>query len=158
MFGIGMPEMLVILALALIIIGPKKLPDLAKSLGRTMREFKKATSEFKETIQLEGELSEVKETFNDISSEVKDAVDLNLKPEEQKADKTGSDDEKTEEEDSERESDSDDFGNLKNLKKEFDDLDTNTDISQKDENMMQDASPDTDDDKNDKAKGSVDDA
>ena len=158
MFGIGMPEMLVILALALIIIGPKKLPDLAKSLGRTMREFKKATSEFKETIQLEGELSEVKETFNDISSEVKDAVDLNLKPEEQKADKTGSDDEKTEEEDSERESDSDDFGNLKNLKKEFDNLDTNTDISQKDENMMQDTSPETDDDKDDKAKGSVDDA
>ena len=51
MFGIGMPEMLVILALALIVIGPKKLPDLAKSLGRAMREFKKATSEFKETIQ-----------------------------------------------------------------------------------------------------------
>ncbi len=158
MFGIGMPEMLVILALALIIIGPKKLPDLAKSLGRTMREFKKATSEFKETIQLDDELSEVKETFNDISSEVKDAVDLNLKPEKQKADKTGSDDEKTEEEDSEHESDSDDFGNLKNLKKEFDNLDTNTDISQKDENMMQDASPETDDDKNDKSKGSVDDA
>ena len=158
MFGIGMPEMLVILALALIVIGPKKLPDLAKSLGRTMREFKKATSEFKETIQLEGELSEVKETFNDISSEVKDAVDLNLKPEKQKADETGSDDEKTEEEDSDRESDSDDFGNLKNLKKEFDNLDTNTDISQKDENMMQDASPETDDDKDDKVKGSVDDA
>ena len=158
MFGIGMPEMLLILAIALIVIGPKKLPDLAKSLGRTMREFKKATSEFKETIQLDSELSEVKETFNDISSEVKDAVDLNLKPEKQKADKTGSDDEKTEEEDSERESDSDDFGNLKNLKKEFDNLDTNTDISQKDENMMEDASPETDDDKNDKSKGSVDDA
>ena len=158
MFGIGMPEMLVILALALIVIGPKKLPDLAKSLGRTMREFKKATSEFKETIQLEGELSEVKETFNDISSGVKDAVDLNLTPERQKADKTGSDDEKTEEEDSERESDSDDFGNLKNLKKEFDNLDTNTDTSERDENIMQDASPETDDDKDDKAKGSVDDA
>jgi len=156
MFGIGMPEMLVILALALIIIGPKKLPDLAKSLGRTMREFKKATSEFKETIELEGELSEVKETFNDISSEVKDAVDLNLKPEKQKADKTGSDDEKTEEEDSEHESDSDDFGNLKNLKKEFDNLDTDT--SEKDENIMQEASAETDVDKNDKSKGSVDDA
>ncbi len=60
MFGIGMPEMLVILALALIIIGPKKLPDLAKSLGRAMREFKKATNEFKESIQLESELSDVK--------------------------------------------------------------------------------------------------
>ena len=158
MFGIGMPEMLVILALALIIIGPKKLPDLAKSLGRAMREFKKATSEFKETIQLESELSDVKETFNDISDEVKDAVDLNLKPEKQKADKNGSDDEKNEEKDSEDQSESDDFGNLKNLKKEFDNLDTHTDTAQKDETMMQDASPDTDDDKKDKVKGSVDDA
>ena len=158
MFGIGMPEMLVILALALIIIGPKKLPDLAKSLGRAMREFKKATSEFKETIQLESELSDVKETFNDISDEVKDAVDLNLKPEKQKADKNGSDNEKNEEKDSEVESESDDFGNLKNLKKEFDNLEPHTDTSQKDETMMQDASPDTDDDKKDKVKGSVDDA
>jgi TatA/E family protein of Tat protein translocase len=158
MFGIGMPEMLVILAIALIVIGPKKLPDLAKSLGRAMREFKKATSEFKESIQLEGELSEVKETFKDISDEVKDAVDLNLKPEKQKADKTGSDDEKDEEKDSQRESESDDFDNLKNLKKEFDNLETHTDTSQKDETMMQDVSPATDEDKKDKAKGSVDDA
>jgi TatA/E family protein of Tat protein translocase len=158
MFGIGMPEMLVILALALIVIGPKKLPDLAKSLGRAMREFKKATNEFKETIQLEGELSEVKETFNDLSDGVKDAVDLNLKPEKQKTDKIGSDDEKNKEKDNEDKSESDDFGNLKNLKKEFDNLDTHTDTSQKDETVMQDASPDSDDDKKDKVKGSVDDA
>jgi Tat protein translocase TatB subunit len=158
MFGIGMPEMLVILALALIVIGPKKLPDLAKTLGRTMREFKKATSEFKETIQLEGELSEVKETFNDISDEVKDAVDLDLKSDKPKADKTESENESNEEKNSEGESESDDFSNLKNLKKEFDNLDTHTDTSQKDETMMQDASSDTDDDKKDKVKGPVDDA
>ena len=60
MFGIGMPEMLLILAIALIVIGPKKLPDLAKSLGRAMREFKKATSEFKDTMQIDNELTEVK--------------------------------------------------------------------------------------------------
>ena len=41
MFGIGMPEMILILAVALIVIGPKKLPDLAKSLGRALGEFKK---------------------------------------------------------------------------------------------------------------------
>ena len=63
MFGIGMPEMLLILAIALIVIGPKKLPDLAKSLGRAMREFKKATNEFKETMQIDNELSEVKKAF-----------------------------------------------------------------------------------------------
>ncbi|GAH09726.1 unnamed protein product, partial [marine sediment metagenome] len=49
MFGIGMPEMLLILAVALIVIGPKKLPDLAKSLGRGLAEFRKATSEIKES-------------------------------------------------------------------------------------------------------------
>jgi Tat protein translocase TatB subunit len=158
MFGIGMPEMLVILALALIVIGPKKLPDLAKSLGRAMREFKKATSEFKETIQLESELSDVKETFNNLSDEVKGAADLNLKPEKQKADTNSSDNEKNEEKDSEDESEPDDFGNLKNHKKEFDNLDTQSETSQKDETMMQDASPDTDGDIKDKVKGSVDDA
>ncbi len=76
----------------------------------------------------------------------------------QKADKTESDDEKNEEKDNERESESDDFGNLKNLKKEFDNLNTHTDTSQKDETRMQDASADTDDEKKDKVKGSVDDA
>ena len=155
MFGIGMPEMLVILALALIIIGPKKLPDLAKSLGRAMREFKRATNEFKETIQLDSELSEVKETFNDISDGVKDAVDLNLKPEKPKTNEIDSDNEKK---DDTKDTEANDFSNLKKLKKEFDNLDTHTDTSQKDESGMRDTSPATDDDKKDKAKGSVDDA
>ena len=53
MFGIGMPELLVILGLALILIGPKKLPDLAKSLGKTMGELRKATDDLKETISEE---------------------------------------------------------------------------------------------------------
>ena len=158
MFGIGMPEMLVILALALIIIGPKKLPDLAKSLGRAMREFKKATSEFKETIQLDSELSEVKETINDISDGVKDAVDLNLKPEKQKSNEIDSDNDKNGEKNDTKDSASNDFSNLKKLKKEFDNLDTHTEASQNDETGMQDASPTADDDKKDKAKGSVDDA
>ena len=157
MFGIGMPEMLVILALALIIIGPKKLPDLAKTLGRTMREFKKATSEFKETIQLESELSEVKETFNDISDGVKDAVDLNLKSDKQKAYKIESDDEKNEEKDKEHESGSYDVGNIENPKEALDDPGNQTIISQKEDAMKQDPSPDTEDTK-DKTKGPVDDA
>ena len=79
MFGIGMPEMILILAIALIVIGPKKLPDLAKSLGRAMRAFTKATSELKETMQIDNELTEVKKAFDDINEDVKQAVDL--KPE-----------------------------------------------------------------------------
>jgi TatA/E family protein of Tat protein translocase len=74
MFGIGVPEMLLILAIALIVIGPKKLPDLAKSLGRAMREFKKATNEFKETIDLDSDLKEVKSAFEDISDDIKDSM------------------------------------------------------------------------------------
>ncbi len=157
MFGIGMPEMLVILALALIVIGPKKLPDLAKSLGRAMREFKKATNEFKESIQLEGELSEVKETFNNISDEVKDAVDLNLNAEKQKAEKAESEDQNNEEKDKADEPGSDEFGNTKSPDEKILDQDDQSDQSPKGETMMQDASSDTDD-KNKKTKGPVDDA
>jgi sec-independent protein translocase protein TatB len=59
MFGIGMPEMIMILVIALIVIGPKKLPDLAKSLGRAMGEFKRATSDLKASIDLEGDVKGV---------------------------------------------------------------------------------------------------
>ena len=68
MFGIGMPEMLLILAIALIVIGPKKLPDLARSLGKAMGEFKKATSELKDSIQLDSELKDVNAAFKDINA------------------------------------------------------------------------------------------
>jgi TatA/E family protein of Tat protein translocase len=71
MFGIGMPEMLLILAVALIVIGPKKLPDLARSLGKAMGEFKKATSELKESIQIDSELKDVKTAFNEIDRDLK---------------------------------------------------------------------------------------
>ena len=90
MFGIGMPEMLLILAIALIVIGPKKLPDLAKSLGRALREFKKATSELKESIELDSELKEVKKSFTNSISDKKGAlksqpeVTDNPKPSDQK--------------------------------------------------------------------------
>ena len=50
MFGIGMPELLIILALALILIGPKKLPEMARSLGRGMAEFRRASNDIKESI------------------------------------------------------------------------------------------------------------
>jgi TatA/E family protein of Tat protein translocase len=48
MFGIGMPELLLILGLALIVLGPKKLPELARALGKGLAEFRRATDELKD--------------------------------------------------------------------------------------------------------------
>jgi len=70
MFGIGMPEFILIAVVALIVFGPKKLPELAKSMGKAVREFKKATSELKETMQVDGDLAEVKQAFTELHSEV----------------------------------------------------------------------------------------
>lgn len=53
MFGIGMTELLVVLVIAIIFIGPSKLPDVAQALGRAMREFRRATDDLKSSIDLE---------------------------------------------------------------------------------------------------------
>jgi sec-independent protein translocase protein TatB len=54
MFGIGMPEMILILALALIVVGPDKLPDLARSLAKGIMELKKTAENLKESFSAEG--------------------------------------------------------------------------------------------------------
>ncbi|HXG50852.1 MAG TPA: twin-arginine translocase TatA/TatE family subunit [candidate division Zixibacteria bacterium] len=57
MFGIGMPELLLILALALIVLGPKKLPELARALGKGLAEFRRAADDLKEEFrQMEQEI------------------------------------------------------------------------------------------------------
>ncbi|MBU1196302.1 MAG: twin-arginine translocase TatA/TatE family subunit [Proteobacteria bacterium] len=62
MFGLGMTEILMILAIALIIIGPKKLPELAKTLGHAMGEFKRSAQDFKRSIDVEAAVKDFDNT------------------------------------------------------------------------------------------------
>ncbi|HXU71308.1 MAG TPA: twin-arginine translocase TatA/TatE family subunit [Polyangia bacterium] len=69
MFGLGMGELIVILAIALIFLGPKRLPDVATSLGKAIRSFRKATSDL--TAQLEID-DAVKKPLRELQSALRD--------------------------------------------------------------------------------------
>jgi Tat protein translocase TatB subunit len=100
MFGLGMPEILLILAIALIVIGPQKLPDLAKTLGRAMGEFKRSAQDLKRSIDMDTTLQDVKSTTTDLKDVIKDSKKKNHQKEsaekeaaeESKNTDTGSDD------------------------------------------------------------------
>ncbi len=74
MFGnIGFPELLIILAVALLIFGPKKLPEVGRSIGKALREFRKTSDEIKEKIEEEIQVDE----FRNIKEEFKKDIEGN---------------------------------------------------------------------------------
>lgn len=60
MFGFGMPQILIVLAIALIVIGPQKLPELARTLGKGLKEFKRASNDFRRSIEEDERVEEEK--------------------------------------------------------------------------------------------------
>lgn len=72
MFGIGLPEMILIMALALIVVGPDKLPDLARSLAKGLMELKKTAEGLKKSFAEEGNpLDEIKPDLEDAAKSLK---------------------------------------------------------------------------------------
>ena len=78
MLGIGMQEIIIILVVALIIIGHKKLPDLARALGRAMGEFRRAADDLKDNLDINGIKAEKEKLMRDITQ---NQLNLDKKPE-----------------------------------------------------------------------------
>lgn len=75
MFGLGTSELIVILIIAIIVLGPKEIPKVAKTLGRGMRELERAKNELKKNIEFDDEdldLSNVVDSKDKVEKEIKD--------------------------------------------------------------------------------------
>src|SRR5213083_1324668 len=72
--SIGMPELIVIFVIALIIFGPRKLPELGRSLGKSLAEFKKASNELRSTLEEEIRIEEQRDTRATIKAEQDSAM------------------------------------------------------------------------------------
>ena len=74
MFGIGLPELFIILIIALVVLGPDKLPDLARAIGKGIGEFRRATDEIKQSFNSDDELRELKTSLTQAKNEMTDLV------------------------------------------------------------------------------------
>lgn len=109
MFGsIGFPELIVILSIALLIFGPKKLPEVGRSIGRALREFRKTSDEIKERIEEEIQAEEFRDMEQNIKSEydtMTSSADDIYGPEKEKESPSGQEEEPKQEETAEPEPD-----------------------------------------------------
>jgi TatA/E family protein of Tat protein translocase len=80
MFGVSMPELLIVAVIALIVIGPSKLPEIAKAIGKGLAEFRKATQEIKDSLDLDHELKEVKKDIADSLAGLDKAAKAYMQP------------------------------------------------------------------------------
>ena len=78
MFGIGLPEFILILVAALVVLGPKKLPELARSLGRGLAELKKTTGDLKQNIDFGDDLNKVQKDLQEVKSDLAGVIDTNF--------------------------------------------------------------------------------
>lgn len=77
MFGMGMGELLLIFVIALLVFGPEKLPQVARSVGKAMRDLKRTTNDIRSSIEREINMSELKETLDlpaEVSRQMRDVV------------------------------------------------------------------------------------
>jgi Tat protein translocase TatB subunit len=86
MFGIGWPEMILIFIVALIAVGPKKLPELAKTLGKMLAELRKAGQEIKDSLELDEDSTiKPKDLIDSISGILKPSETAQSEPNQEKS-------------------------------------------------------------------------